>query len=636
MENESASVLAAPGLAAAAYSPDARPFRLPPQPAGGGATDATAAELSALRARLESGSPTVLVGAEGAARSRLAIEYANKFADAYPEGVVWLAADQDLPAQLSRLAVEARWVANETEPRVKLEVATHRLRSRSGCLILLDSVVDPAVLAPLAPLPGATPHFLATSDREIPGYTPFPVAPSETSAGPAPELPSDPSLREIADLLAWSAPAAMGRPLLAALLDRPEAEIAALDLSALATEPAVGDASRVALSRRLAARLRAAQPLADRRPWAEGVIARLGDWFEARRRKVEDFPEFAAEVDHLRAWREQAEALQSPGASRLLWLWAYPAYHFGQAQEAYDRVEHAFTVYRSEGRQDAALEAWLWNDLGVASASVGRLDEAREAHEKALELRTRELGAEAAETATSLAHLSALHAAEKEPDEAVALLERALAIQRKALGDQDAETAMSLTQLASLHGERGDWSTALELQAEAYEIQSFTLGEQSTETAKTLNNLAGIYGELGNWQQALKSQEQALRIFRETVGDEHPLTARLFNNMANSFANMGSWKEALRLQGLALAIVKKAFGDEHPDTVGAVLDTAVSLISLQRQFEARRLIDPYLRNPPAEGELREQLKMVEHELRKRLPGFRQPSSKPKAKKKKRR
>jgi hypothetical protein len=63
------------------------------------------------------------------------VEYAHQYQADYPNGVYWLTADEDIDAQLTELAVQARWIAPESEHAIKLAVAKHRIKSYSNCLI---------------------------------------------------------------------------------------------------------------------------------------------------------------------------------------------------------------------------------------------------------------------------------------------------------------------------------------------------------------------------------------------------------------------------------------------------------------------------------------------------------------------
>ena len=93
----------------------------------------------------------------------------------YPNGVIWLTADQDIDAQLTDLAEKAQWVAPESEHKYKLEIAQHRLRTYSDCLIIFDNLEAIADIESYLPEPQADPHILVTSRTEQPSFTPIPI-----------------------------------------------------------------------------------------------------------------------------------------------------------------------------------------------------------------------------------------------------------------------------------------------------------------------------------------------------------------------------------------------------------------------------------------------------------------------------
>src|ERR1041384_4590532 len=88
------------------------------------------------------GQTAAFQGLGGLGKTQLAVEYAYRFKDEYPNGVIWLNADQDIEAQLTDLAEKAYWIAPESEHKYKFEVARHRLRTYSDCLILFDNLED--------------------------------------------------------------------------------------------------------------------------------------------------------------------------------------------------------------------------------------------------------------------------------------------------------------------------------------------------------------------------------------------------------------------------------------------------------------------------------------------------------------
>ena len=105
------------------------------------------------------------------------MEYAYRYRNEYPQGVIWLNADQDLDAQLIKVSDKgALAIAPESEHKEELAVAQQqRLRISSNCLIIFDNLEEPPVLLRTTlPEPQAEPHILVTSRTEQPGFPPIP------------------------------------------------------------------------------------------------------------------------------------------------------------------------------------------------------------------------------------------------------------------------------------------------------------------------------------------------------------------------------------------------------------------------------------------------------------------------------
>jgi hypothetical protein len=172
----------APASPSVSYDPRNLVFFVPYRPKGDQVIGREEA-LRRVRDQLTHGRRTAIgqvaafQGLGGLGKTQLAVEYAYRYRDVYPQGVIWLNADQDLDAQLIKISDEARWIAPESEHKDKLAVAQQRLRTSSNCLIIFDNLEDPQVIAAYHPEPQAEPHILVTSRTEQLGLTPIPLDP---------------------------------------------------------------------------------------------------------------------------------------------------------------------------------------------------------------------------------------------------------------------------------------------------------------------------------------------------------------------------------------------------------------------------------------------------------------------------
>jgi tetratricopeptide (TPR) repeat protein len=745
----------------ASYSPENRPFFVPFRPKGDRMVGREEA-LRRVREQLVRGTPTAIgqtaafQGLGGLGKTQLAIEYAYEFGGQYPNGVIWLTVDQDIPAQLTRLAVEARWVAPESGNEATIAIARNRLRSYPDCLLIFDNLEDAAVIEPYLPPAGVDVHLLATSREEQPLFTavaigtlnqatsvallsqeagrPFHDDEDEAAArAVATELgglplalemagayvrrrylswvqykelldsrprevlqsrsfPSftrhdadlyatlqvsqgifeeEPALREVLDVLTWSGSAPMGVSLLAAVLQRQPADLyGALGLGVvlrLLEKPT--DEARYGIHRLLRkVRQEEDSPLAERTAWLEEVTRNLGDWFAERRREFLNLAAYEAEIDHLSAWQKHAQGLSISQASRLLWLHAYPASHRGQYQEAHEEVSRALTLYKSGTVEDQELEAWLWSDLGTTNSYLGHfgkaldcaqrgyeirckllgerhedvaislseiarhhqhLGDSRKAlklHSRVLEMRRSLLGMRHADVAESLANIAIAHQYLGDTKQALQLLSQALEMSRSLLGERHPTVAMYITSLANVYQDLRDARQAVRLHSEALEMLRSLFGESHPNIAATLDNLAIAISASGDEEQAFELHSQSLEMRRRLLGEQHPDIAKSLSNLAFCHQFLGDREQAQQLHSQALTIRRSLLGDRHPLTCESVINTAKSMIRLNRRDEAYRLIEPYLKDPPSQSDIKDKLKSIERELRSKpiLRGFRQP------------
>jgi Effector-associated domain 1/NB-ARC domain len=141
------------------------PFHVPflPNPSFVGRED----DLARLHALLQKGAavgvrPAALTGMGGIGKTQLAVEYAYRYAEAYPGGVYWVNAAQPLQAEFARLAVASGLTAGETSDaertmRLALAFAKH-LGERPDALAIFDNVDNPLALR--SPEPGFIPEQL--------------------------------------------------------------------------------------------------------------------------------------------------------------------------------------------------------------------------------------------------------------------------------------------------------------------------------------------------------------------------------------------------------------------------------------------------------------------------------------------
>lgn len=607
---------AAPPPPGASYSPDNRPFFVPFRPKGERVIGRDQA-LQRVRDQLTSGKPTnigqtaAFQGLGGLGKTQLAVEYAWRYKDEYPNGVIWLTADQDIAAQLTRLAVEARWVAGESEHRVKLDVAQHRLRSFSDCLIIFDNLEDRAVIEPYLPLPSANPHLLVTSRSDQPGFVPIPLdfldeeesvtllaleagrsATSEVEGNAAREIARElgglPLALEMAGAyllhrsvpwqhyrsLLQSNPRAALHPRLLASFTRHEADLYAtlrVQEGLLAEEPLLGE-------------------ILDLLTWSGS--ATMGLSLLAALLKVEETElvgalalgaqlrllERTATADRYGLHRLVRKVRQEDRPLKERAAWVEEVCHrlgdwfFARRQDFADlpafeaEVDHLDTWREkasSLGNPHASRLTWL---LAYPPFHRGQFKISRRWVEQALALFGSDGNQDRELEAWIWNDLGVVSSAEGRFREALELAQRALAIRHEILGEGHRDSALSLNNLALAYSNLGDLDKALEFSLQALAIRYKVLGTEHVQTAESLMTVGSVYAGLGNPKEALKSQLQSLEIRQEILGEQHPLTAASHIAVGGSYGYLGQWTRALDVSLQALEVHRKILGEQHPET----------------------------------------------------------------------
>ncbi|PHQ58111.1 MAG: hypothetical protein COA30_01075 [Sulfurimonas sp.] len=113
-------------------------------------------------------------GMGGLGKTQLAVEYANNFKEHYSGGVVWLTIDKDINEQLLELAEKCYWIKNDTDAKIKLEIAKKRFANLSNALIIFDNVDNIKEIEELF-VKSTTNKTLITSRNDIQGFKTIPL-----------------------------------------------------------------------------------------------------------------------------------------------------------------------------------------------------------------------------------------------------------------------------------------------------------------------------------------------------------------------------------------------------------------------------------------------------------------------------
>ncbi len=598
LEGQPVPQAAEPRPRVADYDPCYPPFYVPYRPKGDQvigretALDQVRRQLSAGK-RTSIGQAAVFQGLGGLGKTQLAVEYAYHYRDRYPNGVIWLTADQDIDAQLTDLAVKARWIVPESEHRYKLDIAKHRLRSYSDCLIVFDNLEDIAAIRDYLPEAPAEPHILATSRTEQPDFVYVPI--DLLDPGQSLQLLVQEAGREPGEEAEWAAAREIA--------DRLGGLPLALELAgAYLHRRPLGWGEYLNLLR---------HGLKDALPGRLSSLTRHeADLYSTLQISAQVFAEEPRllEVLDLLTWSAAAPMAVDLMAA-LLQLQSHQltgALGLGVALRLLQRTpgSDAYAIHRlvREVRREqrplgeqADWAAELCRRIGDWFEALRRefvnlpryeaaLDHLREWHDHALSL--------APLQASRLSWLQAYPSYHRGQYKEI---ERLIGLARSEYERTDCQDRALWAHLLSDQGYAADAlgkpKLSLELAEQALAIRREIHDEKHPDVAMSMRNLAASVVNLGNPKRALALAEQSLATYRDLHGENHLDTAQALHAVADIANKLGDSRRALILAEQALAIRRELCGESHPDIVGSLHGIAYILYTLgepRRGLESAR------------------------------------------------
>jgi serine/threonine protein kinase/tetratricopeptide (TPR) repeat protein len=221
-----------------------------------------------------------------------------------------------------------------------------------------------------------------------------------------------------------------------------------------------------------------------------------------------------------------------------------------------------------EGRftQQELTEAAIRMTIGRAYRALGEYPEARKHLERAVQLRTAQLGADHADTLTAENNLAVVYFAQGEYGRAESLF-RNVINGASQLGAGHPDVLASKSNLAALYQARGEYAQAQPLLEQVLAAYSATLGADHWNTLAIKNNLAALYYALGNYSLAEPLFKEMLDVWTAKLGVDHPTTLIGKNNLAGVYQVQTKHGLAEPLLEEVLRARSAKLGEDHPDTL---------------------------------------------------------------------
>ena len=234
---------------------------------------------------------------------------------------------------------------------------------------------------------------------------------------------------------------------------------------------------------------------------------------------------------------------------------------------------------------EPAVQAELYQTLGSIYQNLGKLVQAENLINSALNERTTVFGKDSPEVADTLVALAMLRDAQARYDEGERLTLQALDIDKRRLQKNHPAIAKATSALGRILEDRGQYDKAISVLKQAVQMQSASEA-QTADLSASMSELANCYFYAGNYSASDSLNQQILAMDRKLYGERHP-------HIANDLINLGAiqyeWShyiEAERYYRKALDIIEAFYGKDHPETASAYTMLGRALVSQKRFKEA--------------------------------------------------
>ncbi|MBU1294974.1 MAG: tetratricopeptide repeat protein [Gammaproteobacteria bacterium] len=583
--------------------------------------------LQELRTQLVSGQQTSIGhaasfnGMGGLGKTQLAVEYAYRYRDKYSNGVMWIAADQDISTQLVIMANNAKWFSPHLETADLLAKAREKLQNSSDCLIIFDNVESKEQIQDYLPNINTAPHLLITSRMNtIGGFTVLPLTllsdeesvelllkeanrehlelsdedqqvcqdivetlghlplAIELAGAYLKRLPSV-TLAKYKTLLHSSLDKALTAKDHASFTNHKKGLFGTLTLTEQEIEqsPLIEKVLRLlswsataSMSTSLMASLLDVSEDDLIEPLALGVELKLLSTTDHTRyaihRLLKEIQRELHPLDNMQAWGQTVCLL-------MIGWFETRKDEFSDLKDYQAEIDHLenWQALASKHQWPQAialiwLQAYpLWH-LGKYQQSETLLLTALDLFKQIHTIKHKD---NQLLKAHLLADLGTINDHLGKSNQALTYEQTALDIRLTYLDKKHSDVATSYNNIGTTYGEMGLHEKALENKKTALELRLELYGEKHQDVATSYNNIGSTYGDMGLHENALENKKKALELRLELFDENHPDVASSYNNIGTTYGEMGLHEKALENKKKALRILLELFDENHPNVAAS-------------------------------------------------------------------
>lgn len=239
--------------------------------------------------------------------------------------------------------------------------------------------------------------------------------------------------------------------------------------------------------------------------------------------------------------------------------------------------------------KDPELQAQMMYNMSTVHRNLGLYPIAETQLKRVIDIRTRVLGPDNANTLMATDALAFLLHLEGQSARAETIERQNLALERKLLGPENQATLSAMNNLGAIVLATGHREEAAQIDRDAADLERRVLGPEAPSTLSTLNNLAMVLRLQGRLPEAEKTFREVYETRRRVQGPDHPDTLMAQGNYALVLADEARFPEAEKLDRELLDTRLRVLGPEHPDTLFSTNNLADVLVSEGKYPEAEKL-----------------------------------------------
>ncbi|KFZ25299.1 hypothetical protein V502_00223 [Pseudogymnoascus sp. VKM F-4520 (FW-2644)] len=232
---------------------------------------------------------------------------------------------------------------------------------------------------------------------------------------------------------------------------------------------------------------------------------------------------------------------------------------------------------------------WECHKLGILYADQGKLVEAEQMYQRALQGYERAWGPEHTSTLDTVNSLGVLYKSQGKLVEAEQMYQRALQGKEKAWGPGHTSTLDTVNNLGLLYMNQGKLAEAEQMYQRALQGYERAWGPEHTSTLDTVNSLGVLYKSQGKLVEAEQMYQRALQGKERAWGPEHTSTLSTVNNLGLLYADQGKLVEAEQMYQRALQGMEKAWGPGHTSTLDTVNNLGLLYMNQGKLAEAEQM-----------------------------------------------